>query len=181
MTALATARIQIEAAEVPAVLEPVRAEMLDFVDRHPDALLRTCAEGHLTGSALVVDEGSGRMALLLHRKLGLWLQPGGHADGEGDLAAVAGREACEETGLEGLAVHRPAVDLDIHLVDPPGEAPHRHLDVRFLAVAPAGSRLRGNHESLDLRWVSRHELVELAPDEGLVRLADAGLARLGRR
>jgi 8-oxo-dGTP pyrophosphatase MutT (NUDIX family) len=135
--------------------------------------------GHLTGSALVVDPSTGRILMLLHAKLRRWLQPGGHADGDHELAGVALREATEETGIPGLQVMVPAVDLDIHAVDH-GDAlgEHLHLDLRFVVVAPAGAVERGNHESLGLRWVTPEELGELADEPGVVRLGSAGLAAL---
>ena len=147
-----------------------------FARSHPDALHRASTEGHFTGSALVVDPSSGKVLVLLHAKLARWLQPGGHADGDANLAHVALREAEEETGIAGLAVVVPAVDLDIHEVRPPGEAPHLHLDVRYVVLAPPGPRPSGNHESHALRWVAPEELPELGADEGLVRLAAAGTA-----
>ena len=52
------------------------------------------------------------------RKLQRWLQPGGHADGDANLAGVALREATEETGIEGLRVVLPA-DRPRHPRDPP--------------------------------------------------------------
>ena len=74
----------------------------------------------------------------------------------------------------------PAVDLDIHEVRPPKEAPHLHLDVRFVVLAPPGATVVGNHESEALRWVVPEELPALGADEGLVRLTERGLA-LARR
>ena len=115
--------------------EAHRERILAFVDHHPDALDRTCADAHLTGSAMVVDPASRKFLLMLHAKLGGWFQPGGHADGDGTLPGVAWREATEETGIAGLRVAVPAVDLDIHEVGPP-HGPHLHLDVRYLVVAP---------------------------------------------
>jgi 8-oxo-dGTP pyrophosphatase MutT (NUDIX family) len=158
--------------------EPHRAAALTFVADHPDALLRTCREGHLTGSAIVVDPGTRRTLLMLHRKLGRWFQPGGHADGDGNLAAVALREATEETGVDGLRLVLPAVDVDVHQVAPPGEDPHLHFDVRFLALAPPGARERGNAESLALAWVDGSGLDGLDPglDESTRRLVARGLA-----
>lgn len=160
--------------------EAARRQVLDLLDTHGSELAdRTCAPGHLTGSALVVEEGTGRMLVLFHRKLQRWLQPGGHADGDHELAGVALREAGEETGIPGLRVVVPAIDLDIHEVDhgdPLGT--HLHLDLRFLVVAPEGSVPEGNHESEALRWVDRDELRELADEEGILRLADQGAAAL---
>lgn len=151
-----------------------RDRILAFLDAHPDALHRTCAEGHLTASALVVDATRERALLMHHRKLDKSLQMGGHADGDDDLAAVALKEASEESGIEGLSLAgggRP-VDLDVHEVRPPAEPPHLHLDVRFVAIAPAGCVVTGNDESHELRWVP---LAELATHEerGMRRLANA--------
>ena len=137
--------------------------MLSFLADHDDAAHRANVAGHLTGSALVVDASRARTALMLHRKLGRWFQPGGHADGDANLAGVALREAAEETGLVGLRVVVPAIDVDVHEVAPPGEAPHLHLDVRFLVIAPDGAELVSNEESLDLRWVDSAGLDELRP------------------
>jgi 8-oxo-dGTP pyrophosphatase MutT (NUDIX family) len=108
------------------------------------------------------------------------LQPGGHADGDPDLARVALREAAEETGIDNLQLVEPAIDLDIHLVDPPGETPHEHHDVRFLVVAPIGSKPVGNHESTALRWISSSELASVNADSGLCRLVARALALVSR-
>ena len=154
-----------------AELVEERTRTLDLLRQHRDALVRTCRPGHLTGSALVIEPDSEQMLLLLHTKLNKWLQPGGHADGDGNLAAVALREATEETGIEGLRVVVPAVDIDIHEVDPPKEDAHLHFDLRFVVIAPPNSVVQGNHESQELRWVDLAELDRLAPDDGLRRLA----------
>lgn len=154
-------------------VDHLRRRVLAFCSTHPDALLRSCAEAHITASALVVDPATGRFVVLLHRKLGRWLQPGGHADGDGDLASVALKEASEETGIPGLVVRRPALDLDIHEVRPPGEAPHLHLDVRYVVEAPPGSSSApppGNEESTAIRWVAVADLDSLDVDDSLRRL-----------
>ncbi len=161
--------------------EAARAQILRFIDEHPDALHRTCAEGHLTGSAAVVDPDTRRLLLLLHAKVGRWLQPGGHADGDGHLARVALREAEEETGIRGLRVHSPAIDLDVHLfhdASGSGDPDHLHLDVRHLVVSPAEAAPVANHESRGFRWVALEDLAGVPVDPGTIRMARAALAAL---
>jgi 8-oxo-dGTP pyrophosphatase MutT (NUDIX family) len=174
---LAVARDHVVGAAVPSG-DPTRRRILDFVDAHPDALHRSCEAGHLTGSGMVVDPATQRFLFMLHTKLGRWFQPGGHADGDGALPGVALREATEETGVEGLRVAAPAIDLDIHRVELPGEPAHLHLDVRYLVLAPPGAVPNGNHESQELRWASLDELPGLELDVGTVRLAHRALAAL---
>lgn len=155
----------------------VRRRILDFCSTHHDALHRTCLAGHLTGSALIVDPTRNASLLIHHAKLDRWLQPGGHADGDGDLGRVALREAEEETGLVGLSLVLPAIDLDIHEIPERGNEPaHLHLDVRFLVLAPAGAIADHNHEALDARWVTAAESADYMTKGELKRLFDKGLA-----
>ncbi|MCP4434998.1 MAG: NUDIX hydrolase [Actinomycetia bacterium] len=160
-----------------------RDRVVRLLDEHGEALAdRTTAPGHLTGSALVVDARGERVLLLMHAKLRRWLQPGGHADGDHELAGVALKEASEETGIDGLEVMVPAVDVDIHEVDHGDDlGNHLHLDVRYVVVAPPDAVESGNHESLELRWVTPDELADLADEEGIIRLAAAGLEAFSRR
>jgi 8-oxo-dGTP pyrophosphatase MutT (NUDIX family) len=155
----------------------VRRRMLDFCGEHPDALQRSCRPGHLTGSGLVVDPSRSASLLIRHVKLDRWLQPGGHADGDGDLGRVALREAAEETGLSGLSLVLPAIDLDIHEIPERGDEPaHVHLDVRFVVLAPAGAEARHNHEATDARWVTAADAADYVGDGELRRLLTKGLA-----
>lgn len=149
--------------------------ILDFIARHPQPFDRRLAEGHLTGSALTLSASGHRVLLLHHRKLARWLQPGGHADaGERQGEQVALREAAEETGIAGLALHplapRP-LDVDVHQIpERPGEPAHLHLDLRYLVVAPdEGALARAEAEASALRWFAWDELDALGLDHGLRR------------
>ncbi len=178
--ALEQAMAQVEAFEpVDEVQAGHRRTILAFGAGHADALRRD-PEGHLTASALVVAADGQRLLVLWHKKLAKWLQPGGHADGVADLAAGALREATEETGIAGLEVVMPAVDLDVHRVAPPAEPPHLHLDVRFVVLAPPGAQPVPNAEADRFGWVTEAELPSLGADESLLRLARLALP-LARR
>ena len=146
--------------------------MLAFIDAHPDCLWRTCRDGHLTGSAWVVDPARRRTLLTHHRKLGKWLQLGGHADGEEDLAAVALREAREESGLADVRLATPEIfDLDAHGIPARGQEPaHIHFDVRFLCEASADAPLAVSDESHALAWLDLAEVSRLNPEESLLRM-----------
>jgi 8-oxo-dGTP pyrophosphatase MutT (NUDIX family) len=148
-----------------------RAFVLEWIDAHPDALLRSCLGGHLTASALVVDALGGRALLTLHKKLGRWLQLGGHCDGDANLAGSALREAREESGIAGLAIHPEPIDLDCHRIPArPNEPEHWHLDARFVVRAPAEAEPRISAESKALRWFAPRELASIETDDSVRRL-----------
>ena len=151
------------------------AEIRTFVARHRNPFDRAISEGHLTGSALVLSDAGDRVLLLHHLKLGRWLQPGGHAEaGEGDGAAVALREAWEETGIEGLHLHPTAprpLDVDVHAIPARADEPaHRHLDLRYLVLAPRDAvPRRAPAEARALCWFGWADLERLGLDPGLSR------------
>ena len=153
-------------------------DFLAFLRKTPQAFLREHATAHFTGSAWLQHADGEQVLLMHHRKLDRWLQPGGHADGDADLRAVALREATEETGLQGLQVESGIFDLDRHWIPARGtEAGHWHYDVRYRVTAPAGAQVQGNEESLALRWFRTEAMVaEPEWDESLRRMARRGLA-----
>jgi len=145
---------------------------LDFVARNPRCFERDLWEGHVTGSAWLVDRRGERVLLTHHRKLGRWMQLGGHSDGVADPLRVAVREASEESGLEVQAVSADAFDLDIHRIPARGQDPaHFHYDVRFALQVVADETFRVSDESLDLAWVPVERIEEYSNEESVLRMA----------
>lgn len=163
------------------------ARVIEFVRAHEDCFERSCREGHVTGSAWILSPDHRCVLLTHHRKLGRWLQLGGHADGDADPLRVALREAREESGLRGF---RPLpdepdpvpLDVDVHVIPARGsEAAHAHFDVRFLLEAAPGQEPVASEESHALQWVERARLWEFIDEESQLRMerhAREVLARL---
>jgi len=126
---------------------------------------------HVTGSAIVV--GPRGTVLHVHKRLGRWLQPGGHLEpGEGPWDA-ARREAEEETGL---AVTHPSGGPRLVHVDVHGAAKgHTHLDLRYLLLSPDRDPAPPPGESPEVRWFGWEEA------ESVADVALVGALRAARR
>lgn len=155
------------------------AEMIRFVEAHQDCFLRSCVPGHLTGSAWIVSPDRKLTLLTHHHKLDKWLQLGGHADGEFDIASVAMREAREESGLTRLRLVSAApFDVDRHWIpERKGEPAHYHLDVRFMIEADPDEPLVISNESKDLAWVEVARVTSLNPEESMARMVRKTIAK----
>ena len=151
-----------------------------FVQAQPECFERSLLEGHVTGSAWIVD-GSGTQVLLTHhRKLDAWLQLGGHADGDPDVRAVALKEAREESGLYDYEPESDGIfDLDIHPIPARKDVPqHLHYAVRYVLRATGSVDYTVSEESHDLRWVPLDEVASLTTDESMLRMVRKWRAKL---
>ena len=143
-----------------------------------NAFSRECHAGHITASSWIVDKTYTQVLLLHHRKLGKWVQPGGHCDGSDDVVTQALREAEEETGLQSVQlVSADLFDIDIHDIPEFWKEPaHQHYDMRFLCEADAAETIKREEEAAyDLRWVPLHEVQQLRSDESVMRMVDKTL------
>ncbi len=170
-------------AHVTRAADPHEAEMtaatITFVEAEVECLRRECVPGHLTGSAWVVSPDRTRTLLTHHYKLDLWLQLGGHADGDPELLAVALREAREESGLVNVrAVSTEVFDVDRHWIPARKTEPgHYHYDVRFIIEADPHEPLVISSESKDLAWVDVARVTALNAEESMARMVRKTAAR----
>ena len=109
-----------------------------FVEANTDCFSRELAIGHITGSAWILDSTGTRALLTHHKKLNIWVQPGGHADGDPDVEQVAYREAIEESALIGLEfVDQELFDIDIHQIPARVMKPHIIITIAVFFFAPS--------------------------------------------
>lgn len=189
-------RVLAEWVAPTAEQKALQARYLDVLAAQPDAMARACRPDHLTASTLVLSADGTAVLLTLHAKAQAWFQFGGHCEEDDTtLAGAALREAREESGLADLVLHPVPVQLSEHAVPfcggpltaaerdaalpgRPGEADAvHHLDVRFVAVAPAGAAHAVSEESLDVRWWPADALP--TQDADMVELVALARARLG--
>jgi 8-oxo-dGTP pyrophosphatase MutT (NUDIX family) len=158
-----------------------RARMLRLLDAESPLSRHHFAPGHLTASAFVLSPEADAVLLIFHRKLGIWVQPGGHVElGDLDLQAAARREVAEEVGLSllgpGPSPAAGVFDLDIHDIPARRDEPaHQHFDVRFCLQSPTRD-FTVSDEVVDARWVALTEIAQLTSDESVLR-ATRKLAR----
>ncbi|RLV54685.1 NUDIX domain-containing protein [Aeromicrobium phragmitis] len=142
-----------------AAQESLREQYLAHLASHPDAMWRSCHPDHLTASAIVLSDDARHVGLTLHRKLGRWLQFGGHCErDDATLAGAARRETREESGIAEFDLDPQPLLLSRHEVPCGPVRPAHHLDVQYLAVVPSGTELIVSEESTDVRWFSVEDL-----------------------
>lgn len=119
----------------------------------------------------------GKTLLLKHKKLGMWLPPGGHIDeGETPDEAVL-REVLEETGLKaefpfprrapvmsGGRVESLREPQRVQVEEIPGH--NHHIDFIYYLRALPGGHAHRPEESDDIRWHTHEDLgLPHVPDE----------------
>ena len=144
-----------------------KAMFLEYLRLFPDTILtRENKIAHLTASGFVVNRDCSKVLMAHHNIYKVWAWTGGHADGDGDLLAVALREAREETGVEHIRPLSPAIaSLDIlpvwgHVKRGAWVPSHQHLNVSYLLVADDTDALRNRaEENSRVGWLPAAELL----------------------
>ncbi len=152
--------------------------MIDFLKTDSNCFERNNRSGHFTGSAWVMDKTREWFLMTHHRKLNLWLQLGGHADGNKNLLEVAINEIKEESGLTKLkTVSSQIFDLDIHEIPKYSTMPkHYHYDIRFLLVAERNmEKIIVSRESYDVQWIHKTNILQKNSEKSIKRMLEKSL------
>lgn len=158
--------------------QPMADRLILFVEENPDCFERSLQIGHITGSAWVVNKAGTHVLLTHHRKLDMWLQLGGHADGNHDIIDAARQEAVEESGIEQFELFSPEIfDIDIHEIPARKNEPaHDHHDVRFVFQCIGTEDYMVSGESHDLAWVDLRNLENYTTEESMLRMRNKWLS-----
>ncbi len=166
----------------PEEAQTVR-RFIEFMEGNPRCFEKDLDIGHVTGSAWVVNSTGSEVLLTHHKKLNRWLQLGGHADGNSNVAEVALREAIEESGLVDLVpLWEGIFDADIHLI--PARVmtkEHFHYDLRFVFRVTGTHEYIISDESNDLKWVRIDDISSLTDEESMLRMAEKWLSLMEKR
>lgn len=132
----------------------------------------TDADGHLTGSALILDATSRFVLLIHHPKLKKWIQPGGHIDPGESPHQTAARESLEETGLADLILQSEApLDIDVHEIPAGKTEAHRHYDLRFeFRYAIKVTQESEWTSELPCRWIRLENVASICQEESVLRM-----------
>ena len=147
--------------------------MLYFYENNKNCFSKYNPHGHFTGSAWVINPDKDQVLMTHHKKLNMWLQLGGHADGNKDLISVALKEAKEESGFNSFTLlSNDIFDLDIHEIEPMGSEPkHLHYDVRFILEAnPNEDKIIVSDESHDVKWIPLEDVARYNPEKSIRRM-----------
>lgn len=167
---------QLKAYQSDYVEEKVFSErFIELIENHENCFERSLLKGHITGSAWIVDNSLDFAFMTHHAKLNRWLQPGGHADGDEDVARVALKEALEETGMQELELYSSQIfDLDIHVIpERKGVPEHEHFDIRFMIKVDRDTPFEISQESNELAWLPLQKVgAETDQNKSILRMVE---------
>jgi ADP-ribose pyrophosphatase YjhB (NUDIX family) len=140
---------------------------------------------HFTVAVFVVWEG--KVLLHFHRKLGMWLPPGGHIERDELPDDAAVREVFEETGVEvelvgerredvddPLQLHRPA-GVQLENIGPD----HQHIDLIYFAKPAGSTEIREEFAGDEVGWYGPADWDRMRANAEVRGWCERALAALG--
>ena len=152
--------------------EATTDKVLDFLE-YSGSMDENDTKGHFTGSAWVINSKIDHILMTHHKKLNMWLQLGGHSNGEVDLLKVAIREAKEESGLQNFtSISHEIFDLDIHIIPKQIDLEsHIHYDIRFLLITSFNKTdIKISEESHKVEWIPLKKVLDYNPEKSIERM-----------
>lgn len=142
-----------------------------FIEQTPGCFNRSQVDGHITGSAWIVNNKQ-QVLLTHHKKLNIWIQLGGHADGNPSVMDVAMMEAKEESGLKHLTLLSETIfDIDVHLIPAnKKESSHYHYDIRYLISAGQSAQFNMSDESIDMEWINIDQIGSYTTEDSITKM-----------
>lgn len=160
--------------------------ILQLCLRYPDILTRENLVCHLTSSGLILNENCDKILMVHHNIYRTWTWTGGHADGDEDLAAIALKEAAEETGVGQVCLLLPAMaSLDIipvygHVKKDRYVSAHLHLNAAYVLQASEQEALSVcREENSGVAWVPLAEVPARSGEPELIKIYGKMLKRTG--
>ena len=160
--------------------------ILDLCHKHKDILTRENKVFHMTSSGLILNASRDKILMVHHNIYRTWTWTGGHADGDDDLAAIAAREAVEETGISRVSfLYDQLATLDIipvygHIKNGAYVSAHLHLNAAYLLQASEDDKLKVRaDENSGVEWTPMDEVAERSKEAELIRIFGKMLARIG--
>ena len=152
-----------------------RDVMLRILDTMPDCFDRSNETAHFSASSWIINGDGTKVLMAYHNLYQAWAWTGGHADGEGDLLAVALREAQEESGVHAWPVTEDIYSVEILTVDGHEKRgryvpSHLHLNVTYLLQADEKEAIRSKaDENAAVRWFTLNDAIKNCTEEWMVR------------
>lgn len=139
--------------------------LIQYENDGEEILKRSNMSGHITTSMIVVSHDLKNILLIKHKSYGIWLQPGGHYEGDISLIDSARREILEETGIVAEVALPFPIDIDTHDIPArpeKNEGIHRHYDFVYLSIADRNLNLTIQEDEIDgFKWVPINDLIGL--------------------
>ncbi|MCL4446951.1 MAG: NUDIX domain-containing protein [Thermoplasmatales archaeon] len=141
----------------------------------------------IVAGVLIISPDGKKVLLMKHRKLGVWIYPGGHIEENENPLECAIRESVEETGSDfdiltsnsfkvigegAKSLPQPLVIMD-EIVPYSGGA-HQHFDMIYLGIAKS-LEFHSNDESSDCRWFERDEIADIETFDNVKAIIGYGL------
>lgn len=154
-----------------------RAVALGYIRTFDNILTRENEFAHITASSWIVNPSFTKVIMIYHTIYDSFAWTGGHADGDGDLLAVAVREAREETGLKKIkAVSEEIYSLELLCVNGHEKrgsyvSSHIHINVTYLLMAKEEQPLTPKpDENSAVKWVDLWETVDISSEPPMKRI-----------